>query len=77
MDSLYLLIPIAVIFVTIAVVIFFWAVDNNQFDDLEGPAHSILFDEPESRPKAAPSKAVPSTKAPPNQDKQNNSEDET
>ncbi len=47
MNSLYLLIPIAVIFVTVAIAIFFWAVDNNQFDDLEGPAHSILFDEPE------------------------------
>lgn len=49
MDSLYILVPIAVVFVAIAVRIFFWAVDNNQFDDLEGPAHSILFDEPDKK----------------------------
>ena len=46
MTSLYILIPLAVLFIVIAVGIFFWAVDNGQFDDLEGPAHSILFDEP-------------------------------
>ncbi|MTI12460.1 cbb3-type cytochrome oxidase assembly protein CcoS [Sansalvadorimonas verongulae] len=49
MDSLYILVPIAVVFVAAAVWIFFWAVDNNQFDDLEGPAHSILFDEPNKK----------------------------
>ena len=52
MDSLYILVPIAVVFVAAAVKIFFWAVDNNQFDDLEGPAHSILFDEPNRKGKA-------------------------
>ena len=26
-----------------------WAVRNDQFDDLEGPAHSILFDDDEER----------------------------
>ncbi len=51
MASLYLLIPLAVIFVIIAVALFFWAVDNGQFDDMEGPAHSILFDdEPRKKP---------------------------
>ncbi len=45
MDSLIILIPIALILVTIAIKIFFWAVDQGQFDDLEGPAHSILFDD--------------------------------
>ena len=48
MDSLYLLIPIAIVFVTVAVALFFWAINNHQFDDLEGPAHSILFDEPKT-----------------------------
>ncbi|MDE1463938.1 cbb3-type cytochrome oxidase assembly protein CcoS [Spartinivicinus poritis] len=49
MESIYLLIPIALIFVAIGVWIFFWAVDSGQFDDLESPAHSILFDD-ESNP---------------------------
>lgn len=26
-----------------------WAVRNDQFDDLEGPAHQILFDDDEDR----------------------------
>ncbi|WP_330925716.1 cbb3-type cytochrome oxidase assembly protein CcoS [Candidatus Sororendozoicomonas aggregata] len=45
MESLIILIPLALIIVALAVGIFFWAVDNEQFDDLEGPAHSILFDD--------------------------------
>ncbi|OEF30177.1 cbb3-type cytochrome oxidase assembly protein CcoS [Vibrio rumoiensis] len=45
MESLYLLIPIAVIFVCIAVGIFIWAVKTDQFDDLDRQGHSILFDD--------------------------------
>jgi len=45
MDSLYILIPIAVIFVAIAARIFFWAVDNDQFDDLDTEGQRILFDD--------------------------------
>lgn len=50
MDIIYLLIPIAVILVIVGLSAFFWAVKNNQFEDLEGPAHSILFDDPEDKP---------------------------
>ena len=45
MASLYLLIPIAVVFVILAVAAFLWAVNRDQFDDLDKEAHSILFDE--------------------------------
>ncbi|WP_101757685.1 cbb3-type cytochrome oxidase assembly protein CcoS [Oceanicoccus sp. KOV_DT_Chl] len=45
MDSLYILIPIALCFVALAVKAFFWAVDNKQYDDLDAAAHSILFEE--------------------------------
>jgi len=37
----------------VAVYIFFWAVDSGQYDDLEGPAHSILFDDQDPRHQAA------------------------
>ncbi len=47
MASLFILIPIAVLFVAVAIWILFRAVDNGQFDDLEGPAHSILYDDDE------------------------------
>jgi len=50
MDAIYLLIPIALILVVVVVVVFFWAVKSDQFDDLEGPAHSILFDDAPKTP---------------------------
>jgi len=47
MAALYILIPVAVVLVGLAIWVFFWAVDSGQFDDLDGPAHSILFDDDE------------------------------
>lgn len=44
-DIIYLLIPIAVVLVIVGLAAFFWAVKNDQFEDLDGPAHSILFDD--------------------------------
>lgn len=51
MESLYILIPIAIVFVCIAVAIFIWAVKSDQFDDLDRQGHSILFDDNEDKPK--------------------------
>lgn len=45
MESLYVIIPIAIVFFSLAAGLFFWAVKSGQFDDLEGPAHQILMDE--------------------------------
>ncbi|MGG7092728.1 cbb3-type cytochrome oxidase assembly protein CcoS [Shewanella indica] len=45
MSIIYVLIPIAMLFVLIAVGVFFWAVKSDQFDDLERHSVSILFDE--------------------------------
>jgi len=45
MSIIYVLIPIAMIFVAIAVMVFFWAVKSNQYDDLDREAVNILFDE--------------------------------
>ena len=45
MEIIYVLIPIAIIFVTIAIAVFFWAVKSNQYDDLDREAINILFDE--------------------------------
>lgn len=47
MDILYLLIPLSVLLVAVIVIAFLWAVRSGQFDDLEGPAHRILFDDDE------------------------------
>jgi cbb3-type cytochrome oxidase maturation protein len=46
-DIIYLLLPLSLILVAIIVVAILWAVKTRQFDDLEGPAHRILMDEPE------------------------------
>ena len=52
MTALYVMIPIAVIIVALAIWLFFWAVDSGQYDDLDSPAHSILFDDEDPAHKA-------------------------
>ncbi|WP_087023719.1 cbb3-type cytochrome oxidase assembly protein CcoS [Thaumasiovibrio subtropicus] len=52
MESLYLLIPIAIVLVCVAVGIFLWAVKADQFEDLDRQGYSILFDEKEKQPDA-------------------------
>jgi cbb3-type cytochrome oxidase maturation protein len=52
MDSLYVLIPIAVVFVVVAVAIFFWAVRSDQFEDLERQGMNILLDDDDTSNKA-------------------------
>jgi cbb3-type cytochrome oxidase maturation protein len=45
MDSLYILIPVTVLLLGVAVAAYLWSVDSGQFDDLDKAARSILFDE--------------------------------
>ncbi|KZN56585.1 cbb3-type cytochrome oxidase assembly protein CcoS [Pseudoalteromonas luteoviolacea] len=45
MSIIYVLIPIAILFVVIAIGVFFWAVKSEQFSDLNKQAHSILFED--------------------------------
>ncbi|MCP5334963.1 MAG: cbb3-type cytochrome oxidase assembly protein CcoS [Oceanospirillaceae bacterium] len=45
MDIIYITIPVTLLFIATGVLIFFWASKSGQFDDLEGPAHRILFDD--------------------------------
>ncbi len=49
MEVIYLLIPLSLAFLVVAVWIFFWAVRSEQFDDLEGPAHRLILDDREDR----------------------------
>jgi len=44
-NILYLLIPLALILLVLAVWAFFWAVRTRQFDDLDSPALQILLDD--------------------------------
>ncbi|MDX2425903.1 MAG: cbb3-type cytochrome oxidase assembly protein CcoS, partial [Cycloclasticus sp.] len=43
----YFLIPVSIILVAIVIALFLWAVRSGQFDDLDGPAHNILYEEEE------------------------------
>lgn len=45
MESLYILVPLSVLLVGVALWVFFGAADSGQFDDLEGPAYRVLQDD--------------------------------
>jgi len=45
MEVIYLLVPLAMVIVVFMIWAFLWAVKSGQFDDLEGPAHKIFFDD--------------------------------
>ncbi|MFE8071583.1 cbb3-type cytochrome oxidase assembly protein CcoS [Marinobacteraceae bacterium S3BR75-40.1] len=47
MEIVYVLIPISLLLLSAGVGLFVWSVKNGQYDDLEGPAHRILFDDDE------------------------------
>ena len=48
MSILYLLIPLGILLLGLAVAAFFWAVGSGQFDDLDSPAWSVIMDDDES-----------------------------
>ena len=49
MEIVIILIPLAMIILAIAIGAFFWAVRNDQFDDLDSPAWRVIFDDQEQR----------------------------
>ena len=58
MEIIFMLIPIAMIFVAIAVAIFFWAVKSDQFEDLEREGRNILFDDDDNNNESPVVKSV-------------------
>ena len=51
MSILYVLIPLALIVLGVAVWAFFWAVGSGQFDDMDTPAMRVLMDDDEAPPE--------------------------
>ncbi|MDP3584642.1 MAG: cbb3-type cytochrome oxidase assembly protein CcoS [Thiobacillus sp.] len=45
MDILLLLIPLSLVLVGVIAWVMLWAARNGQFDDLEGPGHSVIMDD--------------------------------
>lgn len=63
MTVLYILVPVAIVLVIVAICIFNWAVNDGQYDDLDSPAHSILFDEDDPAHLSASQRTEPSGKS--------------
>ena len=49
MDSLFILIPIALVFCIVAIKLLLWAIDSGQYEDLDKEAWRILMDEENDR----------------------------
>lgn len=45
MQIVMFLVPLMLMLVALGIVLFAWSVKNGQYDDLEGPAHRILYDD--------------------------------
>ncbi len=45
MNIIFIMIPMAIVLIAVAVAFFFWATNNKQFDDLDSPAYRILLDD--------------------------------
>ena len=54
MESLFVLVPFSVAVVLLIGWVFWLALEGGQFDDLEGPAYSILSDEDVTRGQVPP-----------------------
>ena len=57
MSILYILIPLGLVLLAVAIWAFMWAVRSGQFEDMDGPAYRILMDDddpriPENRAKS-------------------------
>ncbi len=51
MSTLYVLIPLGLVLLVLAVAAFFWAVGSGQFDDMDTPAWRIVMDDDRAPPK--------------------------
>jgi cbb3-type cytochrome oxidase maturation protein len=66
MNVLYLLIPIALVILVIAIKLLFWAINNGQYDDLDMEGHRILFDDDDAQlsKNKSPEIKAPKNKSP-------------
>jgi len=62
METLFVLLPLALLIAAIAVGFFIWAARSGQFDDLETPPVRMLFDDVEPR-EGRPAATAASTRS--------------
>ncbi len=53
MDIILMLIPAALLFSIIALLVFRWSVKSDQYDDMAGEAYRILMDDEDMIPESA------------------------
>ena len=63
METIFVLLPLALLIAAIAVGFFIWAARTGQFDDLETPAVRILFDDEEPRRPVPPAAGAAPTRS--------------
>jgi len=78
-ETIFVLLPLALLIAAIAVGFFIWAAKTGQFDDLETPAVRILFDDEEPRrtPATGASPPAGASAAPPPADTPSTKADST
>ena len=54
MNVLYFMLPLALLLGMIGLALMIWAVKSGQFEDLEGPAQRILFEDDQAMMPAPP-----------------------
>ncbi|MDE3128894.1 MAG: cbb3-type cytochrome oxidase assembly protein CcoS [Gemmatimonadota bacterium] len=54
MSVIYIVVPLALLVVGVAVAAFVWAAHRGQFDDLDTPAVRMLHDDDDREPPTAP-----------------------
>ncbi len=59
MNILIVMIPLSILLLVSAGIAFFWAVDHDQFDDMDTPGLLPLLDESDSSPTATDEAAPP------------------
>ena len=68
MEIIFITVPVTLLFIASGVAIFFWANKGGQFDDLDSPAHRILFDD-----DIEPNQKKPQTDSKPNENEKKDS----
>lgn len=54
METIFFLLPLVLALAVVAVVAFFWALKNGQFDDLKTPAMRVLFEDEKATKATTP-----------------------
>jgi len=67
-DILYLLIPITLALLTLAIVLFYWTIKSGQYDDLDSQAYRILFEDENDKKMTPPESIIKEPKKESNND---------